>query len=251
MAEIERKPSLTSCPEALLVAALTAAAYWLAFLYQAFYLRFFHFPPSLTEISIQSILLVMFGMAALSIIFWSVDIVGLFSADDPIRLRLLFPSIFLIWLWVWIWYFGFKFIYLLALIPAIYVLLSEVFFAVAARGRWNRLARWERYTRPTMFMAGIMRRFGPRAYEFVAVVILLSVLACIIGFGEATTQKVFFVFTENRDVAVIQIYNDRILAVPFDRTSKTFGREAIIRKIHDVDIKLTIDKDVGPLTSHK
>jgi hypothetical protein len=75
MAEIERKPFLTY-PDALLVAALTAAAYWLAFLYQAFYLRFFHFSPSLTEISIESILLVMFGMAALSILFWSVDIVG-------------------------------------------------------------------------------------------------------------------------------------------------------------------------------
>jgi hypothetical protein len=79
----------------------------------------------------------------------------------------------------------------------------------------------------------------------------LSVLACIIGLGEATTQKAFFVFTENRDLAVIQIYNDRILAVPFDRASKTFGREVIIRKIDDVDIKLTIDKDVGPLTSRK
>jgi hypothetical protein len=250
MAEIERKPFLTY-PDALLVAALTAAAYWLAFLYQAFYLRFFHFSPSLTEISIESILLVMFGMAALSILFWSVDIVAVFSAGDPIRQRLIFPFIVLIWFWVWIWYFGFEFIYLVAVIPTIYVLLSEVLFAVASTGRWNCLARWERYTRPTMFMGGIMQRFGPRAYEFVAVVMFLSVLACIIGLGEATTQKAFFVFTENRDLAVIQIYNDRILAVPFDRASKTFGREVIIRKIDDVDIKLTIDKDVGPLTSRK
>ena len=100
MAEIERKPFRTSCPDALLVAALTVAAYWLAFLYQAFYLRFFHFPPSLTEISIQSILLVMFGMAALSSLFWSVDIVAVFSADDPVRQRLAFPFILLIWFWV-------------------------------------------------------------------------------------------------------------------------------------------------------
>lgn len=104
----ESKPSVIgTLPEALFVAGLTALAYWLAFLYQVSYLHFFDLPPDLAEVSLQSILLVVLALAALSIFFWSLNLVPIFLSDDPSRQRFIFPFAVLPLLGsAWVYYFG-------------------------------------------------------------------------------------------------------------------------------------------------
>jgi hypothetical protein len=245
-----------SLPEALFIAGLTALAYWLAFLYQVSYLHFFDLPPDLAEVSLQSILLVVLALAALSIVFWTINLVPIFFSDDPSRQRFIFSFVVLPLLFsAWVFYFGLRtkdwFLYLLFFVPAIYVSLNIILVALLVRSRWNRFVLAFRSTRPTTLMQGISQAFGPRAYRITAIVILLSALACITGFGKAATQKVYFLFPDSSEIAVIRIYSDRILAVPFDRGTKTVRPEVIIRKIDQKDIRLMLDKDVGPLTKPK
>src|SRR6266545_3751305 len=104
----ESKPSVIgTLPDALFVAGLTALAYWLAFLYQVSYLHFFDLPPDLAEVSLQSILLVVLALAALSIFFWSLNLVPIFLSDDPSRQRFIFPFAVLPLLGsAWVYYFG-------------------------------------------------------------------------------------------------------------------------------------------------
>src|SRR6266545_7497534 len=104
----ESKPSVIgTLPKALFVAGLTALAYWLAFLYQVSYLHFFDLPPDLAEVSLQSILLVVLALAALSIFFWSLNLVPIFLSDDPSRQRFIFPFAVLPLLGsAWVYYFG-------------------------------------------------------------------------------------------------------------------------------------------------
>jgi hypothetical protein len=78
-------------------------------------------------------------------------------------------------------------------------------------------------------MSGIKKKFGPRAYALIAVVICLTGLPCILGFGHAAKQKAFFVFADDSELAVIRLYSDRILAIPVDRKQKT-ARPQLHRK---------------------
>ena len=239
-------------PEALFIAGLTALSYWLAFLFQVSYLHFFNLPPELAEVSLQSILMLVLTLAALSIAFWTLNLVPIFLSGDPRRERFIFPvgvlPLFFVGL---VHYFGFRFLYLILLVPALYVILSIILVAWLSRTRWEPFMAELRSTRPTTFMQGLSQAFGPHAYGVTAIVICLSGLACISGFGEAATQKVYFLFTDDRELAVVRIYSDRILAVPFDRGSKIFKPELIIRKIDQKDIRLTLDQHVGPLTRAK
>jgi len=81
--------------------------------------------------------------------------------------------------------------------------------------------------------------------------ILFSFFAWIYGRAKAETQIEYFLLSDSPEIAIIRIYSDRILAVPFDRKSKTFQAEVIIRKIDQKDIRLTLDKNVGPLTRRR
>ncbi len=93
-------------PEALVIAALSAGAYWFAFLYQVSYLHFFGLPPDLAEVSLQSILLFVLALAALLGFFWSFDPVLIFLSDDRERQRFIFPTAVLPLLGAaWIYYF--------------------------------------------------------------------------------------------------------------------------------------------------
>jgi hypothetical protein len=100
-------------------------------------------------------------------------------------------------------------------------------------------------------MRDILHAFGPRAYGMVAMLILFSIIVWIYGRAKAETQKEYFLLSDYPEIAVIRIYSDRILAVPFDRGNKTFRPELIIRKIDEKDIRLRLDKSVGPLTRQK
>jgi hypothetical protein len=178
--------------------------------------------------------------------------VPIFFSDDASHQRFIFPFGVLPLLFsAWVFYFGLRtrdwVVYLLFFVPAIYVILNIILVALLHSG-WNRFLLAFRSTKPTTLMQGISHVLGPHAYGMTAIVILLSALACISGFGKAATQKVYFLFHDDREIAVIRFYSDRILAIPFDRKTKTIRSELIIRKIDQKDIRLTLDQDVGPLT---
>jgi hypothetical protein len=56
----------------------------------------------------------------------------------------------------------------------------------------------------------------------------------------ATNQRGYVVFAKEPEIAVIRIYGDTIIAVPFDLKTKTIRPQIIIRKIATDELMLTV-----------
>lgn len=97
----------------------------------------------------------------------------------------------------------------------------------------------------------IFAAFGPAAYGLLLLFILGGSLAYTAGRAKATTQKEYFVFADAPNIAVIRMYHDTILAVPFDRKTRTVQAQVVIRKIGTENVTLRLDVDAGPLEQQK
>jgi hypothetical protein len=74
----------------------------------------------------------------------------------------------------------------------------------------------------------------------------LSALAQVTGRGHAQMKREYFILADLPERAVVRIYSDKILAVQFDRATKTILPNVIIRKI-EKDNVLRLDENLGPL----
>jgi hypothetical protein len=242
MAESNRRFS-GSFPEALFIAALTAGAYWLAFVYEVAYLSVFALPPNLVQVSLQTTLLVALALCGAWSVLWPINLGSMLWPENPAIQRKILPSVIFLFLLIW-WLFNFGFrtkdwsVYVIFLIC---VVLGTAVQFLPDTG-----------PEPPTIIERIGVAFGRPAgfavVSFIALIIIGSALLFISGRAKAETQKDYFLFSDYPETAVIRIYSDRILAVPFDRGTKTIRPEVIIRKIDQKDIRLTLGKDVGPLT---
>lgn len=241
-----RRSFLGSLPEAIFIASFTAGTYWLSFVYQVAYLSAFGLPPDLVEVSLQTTLLVTLALCGAWSVFWSINLGSMLWPKNPAIQRKILPSLISLFLLIW-WLFNFGFrtmdwsVYVILLICA--VIGTAVQFLPGTGPE------------PPTIIERIGVAFGwPAGFavvSFIAFIIIGSVLLFILGRAKAETQKSYFLFSDYPEIAVIRIYSDRILAVPFDRKSKTIRSEVIIRKIDQKDVRLTLDKDIGPLTTPK
>lgn len=261
MTEPEQTKFLGPVPEVLFVAILTAGAYWLAFLYEAGYLRGFGLPAHLVEVSVQTTLSVALAVSGLIwFLFSIINFVLMLWPKHPaiqekafrvgVVLLILFWHLIIYGLrvqdWIlyvfWIVFIGiFEFLWPL-LVYHDKPTLRERFIAdeiaesrVRARGVASR----------------IFAAFGPAAYGLLVLFVLGGTLAYTAGRAKATTQKEFFVFAEAPNTAVIRIYGDMILAAPFDKETKTLQAKVVIRKIGIDNVNLILDTDAGPLAQQK
>ncbi len=83
----ENKPSIVS--EAVLLAILTAGAYWIAFTHEAGYLKVFQVPLNIIQIKVETILFVLFLLiSGLVTILWLTNLLALLWPKHPtIRLK--------------------------------------------------------------------------------------------------------------------------------------------------------------------
>lgn len=93
--------------------------------------------------------------------------------------------------------------------------------------------------------------FGPVATYLVAIFLLGTLLAHEAGKAKGETQTEHLVLPDAPDVAVIRVYNDKIIAVPFDCETRTLRSQLVIRKIDADAITLRLEQDVGPLKRPK
>ena len=111
-------------PEALLIASLTAGAYWLAFVYELAYLGVFDLPPDLVQVSLQTTLLTALALCGAWSVFWPINLGSLLWPENPAIQRKILPSaIFLFFVTWWLVNFGFRTkvwsVYLVLLICAV------------------------------------------------------------------------------------------------------------------------------------
>jgi hypothetical protein len=90
-------------------------------------------------------------------------------------------------------------------------------------------------------------RFGRASLIAIFIFVMGSSLSGLSGTATGETEKTYLVFSDAPNVAVIRIYGDKIVAVLFDRKTKVLTGQAIVRKLDKEDLKLTLEKNIGPL----
>jgi hypothetical protein len=261
MSEPERKSFLGSLPEALFIAALTAGAYWLSFRYEAGYLSAFGLPPHLVEVSLQTTLLVAFALSgAIWVVFWLVNFFLLLWPEHPaiqnklfrVTVLLLFP----------LWYmlnYGLRVqdwpVYA---IPLVLIAIFEFFWPLLVfsnkptlRERFIADEITEAQVRDRGIAARILVAFGPAAYGLLVLFVLGGMLAHTAGRANAETQEEYFIFANAPDVAVVRVYNDRVIGVSFDRGTRDVQPQVTVQKIGTEKLILTLDVNVGPLKKQR
>ena len=243
MAEPEARSFLTATySEALLIGILTAGMYWFSFVYEVAYLTSYALPAHLVQVNLHIILQVVPIMAALAI---SIIIIASVIHSLPLPTQRKCYRILVVAFFPFVYFvnYGFRledwpfYAGVLAAI-ALFEFVWPILYYRSRPTVAERLLEFEDAL-----------QIGVPAY--ISVVILLFLLgtynAYLHGRVTAERQSTYLVFEDAPDVAVIRVYSDIILAVPFDSKTRTVKRQVLLRKIgEDSTIRLTYS-DVGPL----
>ena len=93
--------------------------------------------------------------------------------------------------------------------------------------------------------------YGYGWYTMFFIAMIGGYMASIVGISKGTAQKGFMVFADLQNQAVIRKYNDKIIAMPFDRVTKTIEPRIIVLNIGANGIDLLIEPELGPLKATK
>lgn len=241
--------------DGLLLTFLTAGAYWIAFRYEAAFLRVYGFPPHLVHVSLESTLVVLLLIGGgLWLLFPLANFVALYWPTHPAlqeksaRLTLLLGLV--AWHVIsyglrredWVFYvIAFSFIVLFELIWPMLVFhdrgtLKERFIA-------DEIA--EVRTKDKMLFGRTLTVIGPAAYGLVLLIILGGWLADTAGQAEAKTKRHFLVYASDPALVVVRLYSDRVLCVHIDVQKHQF-QGIVIRPVVDMAEQF-VDMEIGPL----
>ena len=233
------------------------AAYWFTFRYEVGYLSHFGLPSQIVEVSLQTALLVTAGSwSGIVFFFFITNMVALRWPEHPaiqdkvVRIfgMLLLPVIYVI-------NYGFRTqdwpIYLSVLV---FVLLFELVWPLlvfrekgSIRDRLIDDEDAEAKIRARGLFGRINTAFGPGASFALFFLIMGTLIAGAVGKIMAERQTEYLVFADAPNFAIIRIYGDTILAVPFDPVSRTVQSQLMIRKIGTEKTMLILAPKVGPL----
>lgn len=245
----------------MFVAILTAGAYWLTFRYEVGYLSGFGLPPDIVEVSLQTTLIVALALSgAIWIVFSILNVVLILWPEHPAIQMKVFRIILMLLIPLWhLLNYGFRAQdWIFYVVFFVFVGVFEIIWPLLVFRKEPTLR--ERFIADEIAEAPVMKRgiasrifaaFGPAAYGLFVLLILGGSLAHTAGRAKASTQREYFVFADAPDIAVVRMYHDTILAVPYDKKTRTVKAQVIIRKIGTENVKLMLDVDAGPLKQRK
>jgi len=241
--------------EATVLAIITAAAYWIAFAYETGYLAFYRVPLHLARVGLDVFLVL---VVTLSGVLWLLLALGnLLSLTWPVHPALQIKALRVCWmLLVPIWHlanYGFrKKDWILYIILFTIIGFFEVLWPLFVYG--NKKTLREKFIadeiaeagKPTIWLR-LHSAVGPMAYSLIIVAILGGWLSYSAGRAAAVTKKQFFLWKDRTDIAVVRIYPDLLICVPFNREDKKIKPQLILRRIADTDITELVSESIGPL----
>jgi hypothetical protein len=253
----------------LSVAALSAIAYLLAFSYERGYASHFGIPPSLIRLSLTTVLQAMIILLGFLLLMFLV-VNGLSTILLAHRSNIIYRIILNEWPWLLLILVGY-FIYVgteekslfrftILSILALGVVLSELIqpFLMKRQEKTyleklkalerERLER-ERKEPPTpslfTYIGGT--RGGLFGLRLVILVSVLYFVSASLGVSEAINQKNFLVVERQNDIAVLKIYEGRLICAPFERKTKEVQNSLlIIDSSGQNGLKLNWE-EIGPL----
>ncbi len=238
--------------EASLLAFLTFGAYLIAYVYDYGYLSYYKISPEVIKISIESFFWIFIAIFLIIIMLFLIiqAIMNFFPYHPALRMRIFKIFYFVALTIIFYKLFGLSiefyvilgmallFIFLLFIMPLLLYKDKKTFI--------DKLIADEEH--PTNELhAKVLDKLGPLHYNLLITIIILAGLAFSIGKSQAIKEKNYYVMADNPSVAVIRMYQDILISIPFKADSKTFNGRFIIQKIggnHKVEF---IQKSIGPL----
>jgi len=246
-----------SLSEGMLLGAIPVAVYAMGYSYESGFLSFYGIPTSLISIDAAAMVSsALFGaIYAFALLLWVSLSVDSSASDSYVE-----KSLGLIML-----YFGF--------FPVLFMLLQGSKYLTVAMGmsfgmmllivllrkletKWNWLRRVS--IKLHMTLSG---NFNSANEEFpsavnalrkggaiVLIAMIPFLLAYIAGQNNAKALTLYNIISnELGELAVIRIYGDKIIAIPFDRKAQTFSREFVIFEIGSISMVIFKSEKVGPI----
>lgn len=245
--------------EGVLLGVIPVVVYALGFSYETGYLSFYGVPSSLVSIDAPAMVsATVFGaLYAFALLLWAslaVDSSGGESYfEKSIGLVMLyfglFPVLFLLFMGVE---------YLSVVMFLSFGAMFVILLLRRLEARWSWLQRFSIKTHRVLSGA-----FGPEEVEnerrsalnslraggaMILIVMIPFLLAFAAGRNNAKDESFYSVIrNELGEVAVVRIYGDKIIAIPFDRGEKSFKREFLVIKTDSLSNVVFRSEEVGPL----
>jgi len=250
----------------LSVAALSAVAYLLAFSYERGYARHFGVPSSLIRLSLTTVLQSMIILLGFLLLMFLV-VNGLSTILLAHRSNIIYRIILNKWPW-FLLILGGTFIYggtekkIPFLYPILGILLLGLLFELIQPFLMKRQEKTyleklkalererlesERKEPPSLSTYISGTRGGLFGLRLVILVYVLYLISSSLGDSEAIKQKNFLVVEGQNDIAVLRIYEGRLICAPFERKTKEVQNSLlIIDSSGQNGLKLNWE-EIGPL----
>jgi hypothetical protein len=241
----------------LLLAAVTAAAYLIAFSYEAAYLSHFALPLHLVHVGPDSVLFVMATiLSGFWVFFWGADLLAMMWPKNPIlQVKIARASAFIFMIGWLLKNYGFRREALwISAFPVVFYVTFEILWPLAVYRRAGSLlnrVEVDEVHEDSVRRRGLFGRLGPvlgPQYSSIAIVTLIGIfLAYTKGDADATTQVEFLVLASEPSTAVIRMYSDLVVCSRFNASNGTIEPALQFRRI-SAEHPLSMDlKSIGPL----
>lgn len=249
-----RSPRRTWVTDSVLLAAVPAMAYVLAFAFEYGYYFAYGFPQELISVDLNRVFVAgaVFLAGILLLLVPASIVLALLPSDYPLAPAIaqaatftLAYLVFLVYYWrfdviAWIlgllllWYLGYKF-----------------GLPLTQRGVHGYLQKYHKFEqtrqgRTTLFRTAL-RVLSPIQSTIVIYFFVAIVLAISFGWSLAREQEHYFVVPGSPERVVLRIYGDSIILAPFDRHTRTILPEYTVVRRTVGAITLRVER-VGPLT---
>lgn len=242
--------------EGLLIAGIPVVGYWIAYLYELGYCRWFGVPPNLIEVGVLSVLVAISSLLAVCLALWIFGemVVG------PLRLlpRVLASSVLRLLLML-IPFSAYalvsnmelsQFLWVTVPIAVIYLFVEFVFPLLAQRSISGYIAKMEAQRKVDLAYESLLdlvvQRVGFSYFKLYAAIAVLSMLAYGAGGLQARLQTDFMVVPGTPASVGIKTYGTYLIAATWDRSTKMLSREFRLIPMDEQLGTVRFDR-VGPL----
>lgn len=247
--------------EGIIIAVIPILAYLVTFSYEVGYAGFFLIPQNLITLNIINFFAVCGVLLSLFVILlWPIliyiDLVKKETNVITLRFVKLFP--FYLWLVVNELLYGFTLWreWILSLIIAIILSIIEFgapLLSQRHKGSYNEKlkADLEADLKTETIFDRLLQFLGWKIYLFTLIFIFMLLISYNVGRAEALKKVNFLVVDTSPEVAVLRIYGDYLICVPFDRGSREVQRSFVILNMSE-SFKTTLKLEkIGPLHPKK
>jgi hypothetical protein len=247
--------------EGIMIALIPASAYLWALYYEVGFYEYFHIPYGLISLNpttvLASSLPVFFILSFLLILL----LVGVFVvAYEQISMLVFFVLIGMGGIWMVLFSgesYQQRILVAVLTLMMLGIVLTLPFRRPRAEGNyWRRLWVSLLRTRSPTAVTRSRPQLRVRPPEFLVIFVIVIIIWFFIflsrsmGKEDAKGWRNFQVIaaeTPRPEVAVLRVYGDYLLTVPFDRTTKEFEKKLYILKISDMPKVPLVLEDIGPL----